>query len=211
MPNMRLTVSIVEDDAGYRESLAVLINGAEGFRCLSTHPNAEVALKQLPMQWPDVVLMDINLPQMSGIECVAKLKEIRPTLQSIMLTAYVENEKIFDSLMAGATGYLLKKTPPAQILEAIADVHRGGSPMSTQIARKVVQYIHQLKQPAPQTENLSPRENEILGLASKGFQYKEIAAELSISVETVRVHFRHIYEKLHVRSRTEAVIKYLQK
>jgi len=208
---MRISVSIVEDDAGFRESLAVLINGAEGFRCISTHPNAEVALKQLPTQWPDVVLMDINLPKMSGIECVAKLKEMRPALQVVMLTAYLENEKIFDSLMAGATGYLLKKTPPTQILEAIVDVHRGGSPMSTQIARKVVQYVHALKQPERSTENLSPREQEILALASKGYQYKEIAVELSISIETVRVHFRHIYEKLHVRSRTEAVVKYLGK
>src|SRR5688572_29672474 len=116
---MRISVAIVEDDGGFRESLAVLINGAEGFRCTHTYPNAEIAIKNMPQQWPDVVLMNINLPEMSGIDCVRQLKQLRPALQVIMLTAYMENEKIFDSLMAGATGYLLKKTPPTEILEAI--------------------------------------------------------------------------------------------
>jgi DNA-binding NarL/FixJ family response regulator len=208
---MPIQVSIVEDDSGFRESLSALINKAKGFRCLSAFPNAEIALKQMPSQWPDVLLMDINLPEMSGIECVSKLKALRSGLQIIMLTAYVENEKIFDSLMAGASGYLIKRTQPAQIIEAIAEVHRGGSPMSGQIARKVVQYVQQLKQPAPDDAKLSPREQEVLNLLAEGFHYKEIADKLSISLETVRVHIRHVYEKLQVHSRTEAVVKFLGK
>jgi len=206
-----IKVSIVEDDAGVRESMAILLNGTGGFRCVSTFPNAEVAMKELPAQWPDVVLMDINLPEISGIECVSKLKVIRPTLQVIMFTAYMENEKIFKSLMAGASGFLIKQTPPAQILEAISEVHRGGSPMSSQIARKVVQYIQGQGSNADETATLSKRELEILTHLAKGYQYKEIADMLGISVLTVRNHLRNIYEKLHVRSRTEAVVKFLGK
>ncbi len=206
-----IKVSIVEDDAGVRESMSVLINGTNGFRCISAFPNAEMALKKLPLDWPDVVLMDINLPEISGIECVSRLKAIRPTLQVLMLTVYMESEKIFKSLTAGASGYLIKQTPPAQILEAIAEVHRGGSPMSSSIARKVVQYIQQQGTSAEETANLSKREHEILAQLAKGFQYKEIADMLGISVLTVRNHLRNIYEKLHVRSRTEAVVKFLGK
>jgi DNA-binding NarL/FixJ family response regulator len=206
---MSIKVSIVEDDAGIRESLAILINGAQGFRCGTTFANAEVALKQLPLDWPDVVLMDINLPKMSGIELVAKLKVLRPTLQVLMLTVYADNEKIFKSLKAGASGYLLKQTPPNEILDAINDVNRGGSPMSNSIARQVVLYFQQ-RPPANETENLSRRELEILGHLAKGYQYKEIADILTLSVLTVRAHIRNIYEKLHVHSRTEAVVKYLQ-
>lgn len=206
---MPIKVSIVEDDAGIRESLAILINGSSGFKCISTFANAEAALKEVPLDWPDVVLMDINLPKMSGIDLVAKLKALRPTLQVLMLTVYADNEKIFKSLKAGATGYLLKQTPPNEILDAIEDVNRGGSPMSNSIARQVVLYFQQ-RPPTNETENLSRREMEILSHLAKGYQYKEIADILSLSVLTVRAHIRNIYEKLHVHSRTEAVVKYLQ-
>src|SRR2546423_1662864 len=142
-----IKVAIVEDDTRIRESLAVLISGADEFRCIGSYPDAETAIKELPRNWPDVLLSDINLPQMSGIECAAKLKALHPSLQIIMLTVYVDNELIFKSLKAGASGYLIKKTPPAKILEAIGDVHRGGAPMSNNIARKVVQYFHQSTSP----------------------------------------------------------------
>ncbi|MDB6023945.1 MAG: DNA-binding response regulator [Verrucomicrobiales bacterium] len=209
---MSIKVAIVEDSTRVRESLAALIGGSDGFRCVGTFPNAEAALAGIPKEWPDVILMDINLPKMSGIECVSKLKVLRPALQIIMVTVYIENEKIFQSMVAGASGYLIKQTPPAEILEAISDVHRGGSPMSSHIARKLVQYVAQVAQVARPAEKmeLSPREHEILCLLAKGYQYKEIAESLTISVETVRTHLRNIYEKLHVRSRTEAVVKFLE-
>ncbi|MDB6023849.1 MAG: DNA-binding response regulator [Verrucomicrobiales bacterium] len=206
-----IKVSIVEDDAGVRETMSILINGTPGYRCISTFPNAEVALKRLPLDWPDVVLMDINLPEISGIECVGKLKAVRPKLQVIMLTVYMDNAKIFDSLMAGASGYLIKQTAPVQIIEAIAEVQKGGSPMSSQIARKVVQYVQDMGKTSEQTAELSGREHEILTHLAKGYQYKEIADMLGISVFTVRNHLRNIYEKLQVRSRTEAVVKFLGK
>jgi DNA-binding NarL/FixJ family response regulator len=204
-----ITVSIVEDDTGIRESLAVLINGSAGFRCISTFANAELAEKHLALNMPDVVLMDINLPKMSGIECLRKLKTLHPRLQIIMLTVYADNEKIFDSLKAGASGYLLKQTPPTEILAAISDVQRGGSPMSSSIARKVVQHFQ--LQPNTAAEGLSNREIEILEGIAKGHHNKEIADMLGLSIETVRSHLRRIYEKLQVNSRTEAVLKYLGK
>jgi DNA-binding NarL/FixJ family response regulator len=154
------------------------------------------------------VLMDINLPNASGIDCVEKLKAVKPDLQIIMFTVHLDNEAIFKSLVAGAAGYLIKQTPPAEILEAIADVQRGGSPMSYAIARKVVQHFQQKKSPN-ETENLSKRELEVLTLLAKGCHYKEVAQELNISFLTVRAHIRNIYEKLHVKSRTEAVVKFL--
>jgi DNA-binding NarL/FixJ family response regulator len=204
-----IKVAIVEDDTPVRESLAVLINGTGSMACTGSYPNSEMALKQMPRLWPDVVLMDINLPNMSGIECVAKLKELRPTLLIIMLTSYEDNKLIFDSLMAGASGYLTKRTPPAEILDAIVDVHRGGSPMTSSIARQVVHYFHQKDARKTEIAELSKRELEILTLLAKGCENKEVAEALAISFETVRVHVRHIYEKLHVRSRTEAVVKFL--
>ena len=208
---MLVRVSIVEDDSGIRESLAILINGAPGLRCVSTFPSAELALKQLPQDWVDVVLMDINLPRMSGIECTLKLKQLNPKLQIIMLTVYEDTEQIFRSLQAGASGYLIKETSPSDILDAIKDVSQGGSPMSSHIARKVVQYFQRERPSQHETENLSARETEILGCLAKGYRYKEIADQLGISVLTVRSHLRRIYEKLHVRSRTEAVVKFLGK
>src|SRR5665213_647211 len=172
---MRIKVSLVEDAAPIRESVAILLNGSPGFQCISTFPNAELAVKEIPLNWPDVVLMDINLPKASGIECVAMLKALNPALQIIMLTVYADNDKIFKSLKAGASGYLLKQTPPAEILKAISDVHEGGSPMSNSIARKIVQ-IYQRRKEGGNMESLSRRELEILTHLAKCYQYKEIAA-----------------------------------
>jgi|SRR5665213_394051 len=208
--DMSIKVSIVEDDSSFRDSLRILINGASGFSCLDSHPNAEEALKKLPRDWPDVVLMDINLPQMSGIDCAIKLKAMRPELQIIMLTVYVDTEQIFKSLQAGASGYLLKQASPMEILEGIKDVRRGGAPMSYMIARKVIQHF-QRKPPATETETLTKREHEILEHLSKGCQHKQIADTLSISIFTVRAHIRNIYDKLHVGSRAEAVMKFMGK
>lgn len=208
---MPINVSIVEDDDGIREDMAVLINGASELQCVSTHPSAEQALEQIPLKQPDVVLMDINLPNMSGIDCVRKLKETMPSVQILMLTMYEDSEQIFNSLAAGASGYLLKRTPPAKIIDAIREVRNGASPMSGKIARIVVQYFHKVPTTAPDQEKLSKREEEILELLSKGYRYKEIADTLNISFDTVRSHLRNIYEKLHVSSRTEAVVKYLAK
>jgi DNA-binding NarL/FixJ family response regulator len=205
---MPINVAIVEDIDDIREGLAGLINRAEGFRCIAQYSCAEAALEELPDLEPDVVLMDIGLPKMSGIECIRHLKAQSPQMQIMMLTIYEDDEKIYASLVAGATGYVLKKTPPAKLLEAIQDLHNGGSPMSSQIARKVVQTFQQMQKPTQPTANLSKREQEILSYLAKGLLYKEIASHLSISVETVRTHLRNIYEKLHVRNRTEAVLKY---
>ena len=203
---MPIRVSIVEDAEEIRESLAVLLRGSDGFSLQGTYGSAEAALENIPVSKPDVLLMDINLPGMSGIDCVRKLKLEIPDLQVIMLTVYEDPDAIFDSLSAGASGYLLKRTTPEKILEAIRDVTRGGSPMSSQIARKVVQSF---SMPAQEpSQGLTPREHEILGLLARGYRYKEIGETLQISVETVRSHLHKVYEKLHVRSRTEAVRKY---
>ena len=208
---MDIKVSIVEDNNKIRQGLSILIDGSEGFQCISAFSNAEDALKKIPIQIPDVVLMDINLPGMSGIECVEKLKEKLPDLQIMMLTVYEDNELIFKSLVAGASGYIIKRTPPAQLIEAIREIHEGGSPMSNQIARKVVDAFRQYGKSQKDTENLSERENEILSFVAKGFHDQEIADEFSLSIKTIRTHLRNIYKKLQVRSRTEAVLKYLQK
>jgi DNA-binding NarL/FixJ family response regulator len=166
-------------------------------------------LKEIPRHPPDVVLMDINLPRMSGIECVRRLKAALPATQIIMLTMYEDDHCVFDSLTAGASGYLLKRTPHAQILEAIQDVHQGGSPMTSSIARRVVRAVGEAA--SSDLAHVSPREEEILTLLAKGYRYKEIADALHLSVETIRTHLRRIYEKLHVSSRTEAVVKFLGK
>jgi DNA-binding NarL/FixJ family response regulator len=213
---MAIRVALVEDDEPVRASLSVLINGANGFACVSACATAEEALERIPPEKPDVVLMDINLPKMSGIECARRLRDILPETQVIMLTMYEDDHRVFDSLTAGASGYLLKRTPHAQILEAIRDVHQGGSPMSSSIARRVVGVVRELRAAAPAAAHsalaqVSPREEEILNLLAKGYRYKEIAEALHLSVETVRTHLRRIYEKLHVSSRTEAVVKFLGK
>src|SRR5262245_3100183 len=206
-----ITVSIVEDSRGTRESLSELLKRAPGLRCLAAYANGEQALRELPAQAPDVVLMDINLPGMSGIECVARLKAKVPGTQVLMLTTYEEGDLIFESLRAGANGYLLKNMPPGELVRAVEQVHYGCSPMSMHIARKVVSHFQQIKQPASDIEKLTKREMEILALLAKGFLYKEIADQLGISLSTVRAHLHTVYEKLHVQSRTEAVVKYLNK
>jgi len=204
-----IKVAIVEDNDRFRESLCVMLDGCPGFRCAGTHRTAEEALAQIPKEAPDVVLMDIELPKRSGIECVRELKRLLPTVPVMMLTAYDNPEKIFESLRAGACGYLLKRTSLAEVLEAIQEMHRGGSPMSTQIARRVVASLHQ---PTPKAATaLTEREEQILARLAKGFSNKEIADLLNVSLETVRTHLRHIYEKLHVHSRTEAVVRYLDR
>jgi DNA-binding NarL/FixJ family response regulator len=206
-----IRIAIVEDEKAIRNGLKLLIDGTEGYKCVALYPNAEEALRRIFDADPDVVLMDIHLPGMSGIECVRQLKEQNPNFQIVMLTIYEDDEEIFKSLAAGAHGYILKKTPPAKLLEAITEVHNGGSPMSTQIARRVVDFFQMKEGATKQTEKLSKREQEILSFLSKGYRYKEIADVLCISIETVRTHIRNIYEKLHVHSRTEALLKYLGK
>jgi DNA-binding NarL/FixJ family response regulator len=208
---MPITVSIVEDNDQLRGTLARVIGRAEGFQCLSHYPTAEAALEALPSERPSVVLMDINLPGMNGVECVRKLKSLLPETQVMMLTAYEDTDNIFNSLAAGASGYLLKRTSSAELLEAIRDVSKGGSPMTAHIARKVVLSFQRSAAPsAPPTEDLSPREKEVLDCLAQGFLYKEIADKLGISYETVHTYIRRIYEKLQVRTRTEAVAKFLK-
>jgi DNA-binding NarL/FixJ family response regulator len=206
---MAIRVSIVEDDDRVRESLASLIDGAKGFRCASAHSNAETALKMVPPEKPDVVLMDIHLTRMDGIECVRRLKAGDSRQLILMLTAYEDDDLIFQALKAGANGYLLKQTSPADLLAAIKDVHEGGAPMSSNIARKVIKSFHQSEPASSTTESLSPREREILNLLAKGYMNKEIADRLQIAFETVCTHLRSIYNKLHVRSRSQAIVKYL--
>lgn len=204
---MQITVAIVEDDPRVREELAKLISRARGFKCLGVYADAEAALVDIPRQRPDVVLMDINLPGMTGIECVRRLKTALPAVQIIMLTVYDEVGQLFNSLLAGACGYLLKRTPSDKLLEAITEARLGGSPMTRKIARKVVQYFHQLGDSRTVAENLSKREQETLVLLAEGFRYKEIADKMGISFNTVREYVHSIYQKLHVTSRTEAVLK----
>ena len=208
---MSISVSIVEDDAQVRASLARLIDSSAGYRCVSQHGSAENALQDIPKHQPDVTLMDINLPGLNGVECVSRLKPQLPATQIIMLTVYQNTEHIFNALAAGATGYLLKQTPPTELLAAIREVHAGGSPMSSHIARKIVQSFQHTAPPATGAETLSPREAEVLDLLAKGFLYKEIAEAMKVTYATVHTHIRHIYEKLHVQSRTEAVAKYLSR
>ncbi|MFO1487993.1 MAG: response regulator transcription factor [Verrucomicrobiota bacterium] len=208
---MPITVSIVEDNDKLRGTLARVLNRAEGFKCLSDYGNAEDALKDLPNIKPEVVLMDINLPGMNGVECVRQLKQVLPNVQVMMLTVYEDTDNIFNALAVGASGYMLKRTPQAQLLEAIRDVHRGGSPMTTHIARKVVQSFQRTQAAAQETENLSEREQQVLQLLSEGLIYKEISEKLGIGYETVHTYIRRIYEKLQVRTRTEAVAKFLKR
>jgi DNA-binding NarL/FixJ family response regulator len=204
---MSIRVAIVEDDTSVRESLGVLIDDAPGFRCTARCASAEEAWQCLPSIAPEVVLMDIHLPGKSGIECVTRLKMLVPQTQIIMLTIEEESQQVFESLKAGANGYLVKSASPERILEAIAEVHNGGAPMSGHIARSVVAAF---RQPAHTTNPelcLSPREEQVLRLLAKGHRSKEIAEDLGVGVGTVNTYVRHIYEKLHVRSRAEAVAR----
>jgi DNA-binding NarL/FixJ family response regulator len=207
---MPITVSIVEDNDKLRGTLARVLNRAEGFGCVSQYPSAEDALKDLPNVKPEVVLMDINLPGMNGVECVRQLKPLLPQTQVMMLTVYEDTENIFNALAAGANGYMLKRTSTKELIEAIHEVKRGGSPMTMHIARKVVQSF-QKSAPAQSTENLSEREQQVLDLLSQGLIYKEISDKLGIGYETVHTYIRRVYEKLQVRTRTEAVAKFLRR
>ena len=208
---MPIKVAIIEDDAWIRENLADRVRQNQGFDCAGAYRTGEEAIAQLPALAPDVILMDINLPKMNGIECVRQLKTLVPSAQVLMLTVYEDSDKIFNSLLAGASGYLLKRTPQAEILEAIAEVHRGNSPMTGHIARKVVQYFNQRGHADSEIDRLSKREKEVLDHLARGVPYKEIADVLSLSIDTVRIHIKGIYAKLHVHSRGEAVAKYLHK
>lgn len=215
--NKTIQVALVEDDAGVRANLTRMIDDAPGFQCRGAYADAAAALQGIPSTRPDVVLMDINLPGMLGTECVSRLKRMAPNLPVLMLTVYDDGEQIFKSLMAGATGYLLKRTPKDKLLDAIREIVNGGAPMSRQVARRVVQFFQELKhlpgpgRSAPELETLTDREEEVLAHLAKGHAYKEIADLMGISFETVRTHVRTIYEKLHVHSRTEATLKYLGK
>jgi DNA-binding NarL/FixJ family response regulator len=207
-----IKVSIVDDEVDLRENIAGYVDSAKGFRCLGVHGSAEEALENVPKEKPDVVLMDINMGGMNGIECVRLLKPKLPATQIVMLTVFDDTEKIFSALAAGASGYLLKRLAPAKLLEAIREVHEGGSPMSAPIARKVVQSLQPVLAAPPDghTIALSPREREVLDGLAEGQAYKQIADKLGVSIHTVRNYIRRIYEKLHVCSRTEAVAKYLR-
>ncbi|MGD1088131.1 MAG: response regulator transcription factor [Verrucomicrobiota bacterium] len=203
-----ISVSIVDDEKKLCKSIATFLNDSTGFRCVSIYGSAEAALKHLPADRPDVVLMDINMAGMDGIECVRRLKTLAPQLQILMLTVYEDTEQIFKALAAGATGYLLKRLEPGELLQAIRDVYAGGSPMSNSIARKVVASFQEANRAGEKQNLLTPREQIVLDCLAKGLAYKQIGDQLSISINTIRTHLRHIYEKLHVQSRTEAVAKY---
>ncbi len=205
---MKKSVVIVEDDRGLREQLVQILESASDIKCLGAFVSAEAALPEILAKRPDVVLMDIKLPGMSGIQCVAEIKKIAPDMQIIMVTIYEDSERIFRALKAGANGYLVKSSPPEQLIEAIRDAYKGGAPMSSHIARKVVQHFHLLGPSVQEAENLSPREREVLDLLSMGFIYKEIGGKLNIGSETVRTHVKNICQKMHVRSRLEAVAKH---
>jgi DNA-binding NarL/FixJ family response regulator len=203
------TIALVEDDSVLRESLAEVLAGSGTWKVTAAYPDAEAALAAMKDKHPEVVLMDIQLPGMSGIECVARLKALHPEVLVLMVTVYDNNDRIFDALAAGASGYLLKRDAPAKLLECLDDLLSGGSPMSSAIARKVVQHFQKSPPAKNEDHNLTPREKQILELLVKGGLYKEIAWDLGIGVETVRTHLHNIYAKLHVRTRTEAVVKYL--
>ena len=203
--DVNITVAIVEDDVPAREILAGWIRDTEGFKCAGEYDDAETALARLPLEKPSVVLFDINLPGMNGIECVRRLKPRLPDTQFVMVTVYEDANHIFDALSAGASGYMLKQTRSNELIDALKDVHAGGSPMSSQIARKVVQSFRRTEHVADGTNDLSPREREVIELLARGYLYKEIAEKLAISVPTVNTYIRRIYEKLHVRSRAQAV------
>ena len=203
-------IAIVEDDSKIRETLIAIIENSDKYRCVAAYPSAEIALDDIVAKNPDMVLMDINLPGINGIECTFRLKTLLPHVLVMMLTVYEDQDKIFQSLQAGAVGYLLKLTRPDELMEALNELSAGGSPMTASIARKVVQSFQQMPKVQSQPLNtLTPREDEVINLLSQGFLYKEIAARLSISPNTVHNHIRSIYEKLQVQSRTEAVVKYL--
>jgi DNA-binding NarL/FixJ family response regulator len=206
-----ITVSIVDDETELRQSITTFVNGSPGFKCISAYGSAKEALQHLPTDRPDVVLMDIHMKGMDGIECVQRLKLLVPEIQIVMLTVYEDTEQIFKALSVGASGYLLKRLSPTKLLQAIREVHAGGSPMSSSIARKVVASFQKAGKTAEKEQSLlSPRETMVLDCLAKGLTYKQIADQLEISIDTIRTYIRRVYEKLHVQSRTEAVAKYLR-
>jgi DNA-binding NarL/FixJ family response regulator len=207
---MSQSISIVEDDASVRRLLKEWIDQTAGFYCVSEHANVETALARLPVVMPAVVLMDINLPDATGIECVRRLKPVMPNTHFVMLTVYEDSDHIFNALAAGAVGYLLKLTPYDQLIKSIKEVCAGGSPMSSYIARKVVQFFRQDKRATLEIEVLSARERQVLELLARGYLYKEITESLGIMPATVNAHVRRIYEKLQVHTRTQAVVKYFE-
>jgi DNA-binding NarL/FixJ family response regulator len=204
---MGINVAIVEDEHDFRDTLECYLNKAPGYHCVGAYGSAEEAVRKIPRSLPDVVLMDLHLPSMSGVDCTRRLKELCPSVQILILTVYTDNDRIFGALKAGASGYLLKRADPSDILLAVQEVKQGGAPMSSQIARRVVQSFRETSRDPLKDEKLSQGEERILQQLSKGYSNKEIAIHLSISVNTVRAHLRNIYEKLHVRSRTEALLK----
>ena len=207
---MTLSVAIVEDNADICEDLEQVIRRAPGFRFACSCRNAATALRKIPEAKPDVVIMDIGLPDGSGIECTAQLKRALPDTQILMFTVYEDSEQIYRALAAGASGYLLKRVSPTELLEGLRELARGGVPMTGEVARKVIANFRQTPPPAARTANLTPREQSVLEHLASGLTAKEIATRLSISPDTVNAHLKHIYQKLHVRSRIEAVIAYLR-
>ncbi len=204
-----ITVAVVEDDAEVRRSLVGILKRGTGVICVGDYGNAEDALREIPLVQPKVALMDINLPGMDGVHCVRRLSELSPKTQVLMLTVFDNTDAIFNSLAAGASGYLLKPISAAQLLSAVHDVYAGGAPMTSDIARKVVQTFKQPVPPSGEAENLTPREQEVIDFLAKGYLYKEIAEQLKISYGTVHTYIERIFKKLHVRSRAQAVAKYL--
>ncbi len=203
---MEIKVVIIEDDLVLSSEIQKLIDESEGFKCLATFDTAEEAIEKIPNLLPDIVLTDIHLPSKSGIECIQVLKPLCPTINFLICTSFEDTETVFKALKAGASGYLVKTTKASILLDALADVNRGGSPMSSQIARKVVSSFHQVES-NKELEKLSKREKEILDLLSKGYRYKQIADELFVSSDTVRTHIYNIYQKLQVNSRMDAINK----
>ena len=210
-PRPVIRVAVVEDDEWLRTSLVEELGRTAGFQCLGAFRSAELALTHIPALNPDVVLMDINLPGMDGVQCVRQLKEICPRIQILMLTVYEETERIFNSLQAGACGYLLKRTAMEELFEAVRQVMDGGTPLTDHIARKIVHYFNQQGERASTLESLSPRELQVLEALARGLSYKEVAHSLTLSIDTIRMNVRHIYQKLHVHSLAEAVAKYLSR
>jgi DNA-binding NarL/FixJ family response regulator len=204
---MKKLVAVVEDDGQLRDQLVEILGTAPDIECVGAYCSGEEALKKIPPQNLDVVLMDIKLPKMSGIQCVAQLKRLKPSLQIIMVTVYKDNDRIFKALKAGADGYLIKSNPPHQLLDAVRDVNSGGAPISSHIARKVIEHFHLLTPSAGGEESLSQREQQVLSLLASGFIYKEIGDQLGIGVTTVRTYVINICQKMQVRNRLEAIAK----
>ena len=205
-----IKVAVIEDHREYREYLTALLNGTDGFRCAESFRSMEDALRRLAFNLPDIVLADIGLPGMSGIQGIKILKQKHPQLLLLTLTVYEDDERIFDALCAGASGYLLKKTPPARLLESLREAVQGGAPMSPEIARRVVQLFREIRPPERADYQLTPHETRILKMLVEGHNYKTAAAELAVTPSTINFHLRNIYEKLQVHSKTEAVVKALR-